>query len=215
MVYYNRTNTCDKCRKDFKIVSGHPEREYDKEHNWTGNWLCSICKAADRRKLPDSWENLRKSLAGRRTGYININTACGRGSRYEKLTCQWRSMVSTISVKNLNIENNNYNSPLDHSPDSELGIIQTKGAIYNIGLQRWNNGGIGNEHGKDFDNLIFYCIGEYGVERIYIFPKIEIIKRTSIGIYKYCNGWYEKYRIKDEKILDQVNKLWQDIIRGD
>lgn len=40
-------------------------------------------------------------------------------------------------------------------------------------------------------------------------------KRTSITIMKYNSkgpGWYEQYRVTDEKILEIVNKLWKDII---
>lgn len=40
--YYNRTNTCDKCGKDL-ISDACPRREYNKEGNWTGRWLCNAC----------------------------------------------------------------------------------------------------------------------------------------------------------------------------
>ena len=40
--YYNRTNTCYRCRKDL-LSDANPHREYNKEGNWKGNWLCHTC----------------------------------------------------------------------------------------------------------------------------------------------------------------------------
>ena len=71
---------------------------------------------------------------------------------------------------------------------------------------------------KQFGYLIFYCISNDGkiVERIYIFPRTEIICRSCITIVKNNSrgpGWYEQYRIKDEKIVNKVNEIWQKIIQ--
>lgn len=64
--------------------------------------------------------------------------------------------------------------------------------------------------------MIFYCANKDGsyIERIYIFPAWEIIKRTTVTIMKNPSRrvWYEQYRIKDEKILELVNKIWKEII---
>ncbi len=46
MVYYNRTNTCDICKKDLLLGPGHAHREYSKGYKkgyWTGRWLCHAC----------------------------------------------------------------------------------------------------------------------------------------------------------------------------
>jgi len=43
MRYYNRTNTCDRCREngiETKLIPEIARREYNKEGNWTGKWLC-------------------------------------------------------------------------------------------------------------------------------------------------------------------------------
>lgn len=71
------------------------------------------------------------------------------------------------------------------------------------------------EHKKNFDVLICYCASKDGkiIERIYIFPKEEIVKRSSIAIYKNPSkgSWYEKYRVKDENTLKRVNELFKKI----
>lgn len=162
---------------------------------------------------PSSQMNIMKSLRDRRTGNLN-DPGNIFGDNCQELTCKWRG------VKDLNKENDNYNSPIDHSRDSELGIIQTKGAKLSTARQglleyeRWSRAVI-REHTKEFDYLIFYCASKDGemIERIYIFPRFEITCRTFIGIYKnVVNGWYEKYRVRDKEILEQVNKIWKKII---
>ena len=126
---------------------------------------------------------------------------------FEAITCK------VHNIKNLNIENDNYLSPIDHSPDHKLGIVQTKGSTYNHSMTRWHNGNIGNEHNKDFDYLLFYCMSADMkiIERVYLFPKSEIIIRTGITIIKNPSkgGWYEKYRI-DEK---PYNDAYQETIK--
>lgn len=59
-----------------------------------------------------------KWLAGRRTGYLNNNSTDALGDICEAITCKVRG------VKNLNIENDNYRSPIDHSFDYELGVVK-------------------------------------------------------------------------------------------
>lgn len=211
--YYNRTNTCDRCGRDLNNSFGNPCREYDLKKNWTGNWLCGSCYDNDYKKRPNSYSNILKSLSNRRTGNLRPDCNQAKGDLYEEVTIQWRG------VENLNIENDNYNSSIDHSRDPELGIIQTKGRIYNIEYGWWPFSGLEREWNKEFNNIIFYCSNNDGtlIERIYIFPKIEIIKRKSITIYKNTTRgrystpfipWYEKYRIKDAKIIKKINEIW-------
>ena len=83
-----------------------------------------------------------------------------------------------------------------------------------------------NEHnqiakGFKFDNLILYCADGKIIERIYIFPIEEILERSGISVTKNptdrwgnpITPWYEQYRIKDEKIVNKVNEIWQKIIQ--
>lgn len=209
-LYYNRTNTCDRCGE--KLVLGKVWREYNREGNWTGNWVCGKCQ---QRYDPNSLNNIIKSMANRRTGNINPNCTSAKGDLFEELTCRWRG------VKNLNIENDNYESSIDHSRDSELGIILTKGKFYDPVNGLWKQE-CKRDHNKEFHNLIFYCVSNDGkiIERIYIFPKEEIIKRIGFAIVKNptrtggrYDQWYEKYRC-DESIVKYVNNIFQIINIG-
>lgn len=210
---YNETNACEKIKDDGsvcgeKLIPGKTNKEYDKKGNWTGKWVCNKCYMRyDYHKRIDTHHNIVKSLANRRTGNINPNTNSYIGDIFENITCK------VHNIKNLNIENDNYHSPIDHSPDPKLGILQTKGSIYNAFLERWHNGGIENEHNKVFDYLLFYCMSADMkiIERMYLFPKSEIIVRKSITIIKNPSkgGWYEKYRI-DEK---SYNDAYQEMVR--
>lgn len=116
-VYYNRTGTCDRCKVE-KLKPTKTLREYDIEGNWTGKWLCHKCWKADYR-LENGMAN-----SSRRAEGLDPNSNQAKGDLFEELTCRWRG------VKNLNIENNNYNSAMDHSRDSELGTIQTRCELY-------------------------------------------------------------------------------------
>ncbi len=112
--------------------------------------------------------------------------------------------------------------PIDHSPDPELGIIQTKGRLYDLRRGAWRFGYFEREWDKTFDHEICYCTNEDGtlIERIYIFPKEEIIKGKSIDIIKNptdawgnsITPWYEEYRIKDGEVIKKVNEIWKKII---
>lgn len=200
-VYYNRTNTCDRCKVE-KLKPTKALREYDRKGNWTGKWLCHKCWKADYRL-----EN-GMSKSSRRTGGLDPNSNQAKGDLFEELTCRWRG------VKNLNIENNSYNYAIDHSRDPELGIIQTRGELYDPIRMDWSQKWI-SDHEKDFDHIILYCANKYGniIERIYIFPWEEVLRRTGVGISKNpsIRAWYENYRI-DEKTLNYVNNIFQSII---
>lgn len=205
--YYNRTNTCDRCKIE-KLKPHKAYREYvikDKKDVWTGRWLCNKC--------------FLKRSTDRRTGNLDPNSEQAKGDLFEELTCKWRG------VKNLNIDNDNFNSPIDHSRDPELGIIQTKGALLGerfVGILKYECWGFNAEHEieKEFDHLLFYCASRdmKNIERVYIFPWEEILKRTSVCIYKNPSmsiniHWYEKYRVKDELILKQINDIWTKILQ--
>ena len=40
--YYNRTNTCDICKKDL-TRDPQPRKEYNKNGDWSGKWTCNAC----------------------------------------------------------------------------------------------------------------------------------------------------------------------------
>lgn len=213
---YNETNTCDntkddgtKCRE--KLIPKNAYKEKDKNENWTGRWLCKKCYSLNYDRKRDRKKEYRERyISDRRSRNLNQDTNSGKGDLCQILTCKWRG------IKDLNVEDDNYNSPIDHSRDHELGIVQTECATYSSIYRYWHQNWE-REHNKEFDYLIFYCINKEGkiIERIYIFPKEEIIKRKSVGIYKYSmKGWYEKYRVKDENMLRKVNEIFQELIES-
>jgi hypothetical protein len=175
----------------------------------------------DYKKRVDSANNIRKLMTGSRTGNLDQNSTQIKGAMFQELTCEWRSMVSTVLVEDLNKKLDNYTTPIDHSPDSELGIIQTKGKLYDSVSMMWSQNWH-REHNKEFDNVIYYCASEDGdlIEEIYIFPRHEVLKRSGVAIVKYNSigkiyrrGWYEKYRVKDKETLEMVNEIWRGIIK--
>lgn len=156
-------------------------------------------------KVHKFWE-IFKPITNCRSGNQSPNHSNTKGDKFQKLTCDWKY------VKDMNIEHDNYISPIDHSPSSEGMIYQTKGKLYDQRNRCWILN-CENENYKDFDFLIFYCASKDGknIERIYVIPKEEIIKRKNITIYKNPSkgvSWYENYRVKDENILNYVNEKW-------
>lgn len=209
--YYNRNNACDTCNIDLKVAKGHPYREYNNEGNWTGRWLCYSCYMRDYHRRPGTEHSLKKMMRDRRTGNLDPNSSQSKGDKFEELTCKWRR------VDNLNVLNDNYSSPIDHSRDPEFGIIQTMGRLYNTIYGRWGFT-CRNLYGKSFDCVICYCTDKFGrnIERIYIFPFEDVVDRQGITITRVPTNhrggptepWYEKYRIKDEELLNMVNDIF-------
>lgn len=94
--------------------------EYGK---FPGIWLCANCYSNDYHKNnPTSNRNLKKSMRDHRTCNLDPNSTDALGENAQKLTCKW------LIVKDLNIENDNYNYPIDHSaiPNQTLIIINEK-----------------------------------------------------------------------------------------
>lgn len=217
---WNETNTCERCGNKLERTSSgcHPTQLYDNGIP-TGKYICHICNGKIYYK--------ESYLTDRKINNLKIDSSQVKGDNFEELTCIWRSTISSVIVENLNKKLNNYITPIDHSPDSELGIIQTKGAFYNSYHQRWSQN-FRNLHntiinGFNFDFLILYCASEDGkiIARIYIIPKEETMSRTGITINKNPsnrNGrcpegaWYEKYRVTDEESIKKINQIWKQIL---
>lgn len=204
--YYNRTNTCDICGN--KLVPGIARREYDKDGNQTGRWICRNCRQKEYRKNPNSFHSLLKEMTDFRLCKLDPNSNHGKGLIFQQIT------VKARRVKDLNIEYDNFHAPIDHSRDPELGILQSKGAVYSIKEKNWHCNW-SNEHNKEFDNLIFYCMDKdmKNVERVYIFPKKEVLKITTITIVKnptkrrFVEQWYEKFRVDEKPYNDVYHKI--------
>lgn len=215
--YYNRTNTCDRCRehgKETKLIPGNILREYNKEGDWTGKWDCKPCYE---RYDPNSHNNIKKSLAGHRTGYQNLESEQAKGKRSQELVCK------LYEWEDLNKKYDNYATPIDcHDPKTGL-YHQVQGRYYNSIERCWTFTNFENERFKKYENMVCFCFSKDGkiVERIYKFPKEEIDSVIGVTIYKdptdsHSNpkiSWYEKYRIKDEYELKRANGVWQQILK--
>lgn len=228
---YNSTNICPICREENNITGRsilYPKnalRNTNKNGKKTKEWVCRKHGYNYYQKYnSDSQNNFEKLLRDRRTGNLKDSKHI-LADNCQELTC------NTFGVDDLNKENDNYILSIDHSPipkgvsiligekltDLSEKIPQTEGRHYEPLYERWTFAGLDREWFKKFDVLICYCISEDGntIERIYIFPKEEIIK-TGIAIYKIVKRWfpwYENYRVKDEKILKKVNDIWILIIK--
>lgn len=194
-VYYNKTNTCDRIKDNGhrcgnELIPTHAYQKYDKEGNWTGEWICRNCR--------------QKELADCRNNNLDPRSAHGIGFICEQITCKTRG------VDNLNILYDNFNTPIDHNRDPELGIIQTKGAIYNASNRDWCIY-VKREQEKEFNYMIVICMSKdmKNVERVYIFPKKEILKRNSIRIYKNSSRgtYYEKYKVDEKPYNDAYHNF--------
>lgn len=205
---------CFVCGKD-SLTSKTAFSEDDGKGFRTGRWFCYSCYNKDRYKNGRLNVNLINEMRDRRLNNLDPNSTQAKGDHFEELTCIWRSTVSSVPIENLNKRFDNYNTPMDHSPDSELGIIHTKGRIYNVRNDNWAFD-IRRDVNKTFNNVICYCTSKDGkyIERIYIFPEEEIKERGSITIYKNPSKgfWYEKYRVTDEEVIKKINKIWKYIL---
>lgn len=212
-----KTNVCYGCGISFENSIESPLKECNEYHKWTGRWDCRKCWG---KYDPNSTNNIRKLLRDHRAGNLR-NLEHIKGDLFQELTCRYRSTVSIILVEDLNKKLDNYTSQIDHTPDSELGIIQTKGKLFNRlssgAYGGWLFGNFKGEWHKEYDHAICYCASEdgKGIERIYIFSSWEIIGRLTINIVKNPSRhipWYEKYRITEEETLNKVNQIWKQIL---
>ena len=140
-----------------------------------------------------------------RNDNLDPDSPTGKGYIGEQITCSVRG------IKNLNIEKDNFEVPIDHSIDSEYGTVQSKCAVYSSVYRMWKLY-TENERKKDFDYLFVYCMSNdmKNVERVYIIPWEEVIKRKSISIVKDPSKgvqWYEKYRVDEKPYNDAYHSM--------
>lgn len=197
-------------------------RERDSEGIDTRRYICkehyfknyNRYRYADDMKDSNSFVFFQKATRKVRMGNLDPNSNLGVGNNFEKLSEIY------FDIDNLNVINNNYRFPIDHSKHSILGIMQTKGAFFSIDVGAkggWQIGYRTTEYKKQYDKMICWCASKDGktIERGYIIPKNEIDKRRSIGIVKDPRTWpvwYEQYRITNEKELKKINEIWKQIL---
>lgn len=212
---YNKTNICDECGTN--LIPGKSHREYI-DNKFSGKVLCIRCGNKSRHNNDykyryNSQNNIRKSLRNRRTGNLRQDSEQAKGDLGEELLCEWKRFT------NLNKKYDNYEYPID-CLDEDTGLYyQVKIAYYNPVDRYWHQS-FKHEHNSirrhfRFKSLFLFCIDKKGkiVERIYEISEEDVIKREIIAIVKNSSRitWYEDYRIKDEKTLESVNKIWQKI----
>lgn len=224
-IVYNETDTCDNCRElgiSTKLIPGKAVREKCKNGFHTGRWLCTKCYGKIHyhnfgKYDPDNqWNSLRR-VVNCRTGNLDRNCSTAKGTKSQKLAC------ILYGWEDLNEKNDNYKVPIDCF-DSKTGLYyQVQGHNYNSLEGLWSFTHFDREWKKKYKSMVCFCLSEDGkiVERIYIFPKEEIDKRTIIGVYKSSADrwgnqkihWYEQYKVKDEELLKRANYIWKEIIQ--
>ena len=221
---YNETGTCDNCRElgiNTKLLPGKAVREKDVSGNYTGRWLCIKCYGKIHyhnfyKYNPNNQWNSLKKIVNCRTGNLDPSCSTAKGKKSQKLACKLYGWID------LNEENDNYKVPID-CYDPKTGFYhQVQGHNYNSLEGLWPFTHFDREWKKKYEDMVCFCLSKDGkiVERIYIFPKEEIDKRTIIGVYKTSTDrwgnkkihWYEQYRVKDEEELKRANSIWKAIV---
>jgi hypothetical protein len=207
--FYNRTNTCDNIKEDGKkcenkLESNQAFREYDKNKNWTGRWLCGKCYFKKRNK-----EHNRKSMANFRCGQLSRFSGVGKGFIGAQIVCK------TLGIDDCNILMDNFCFKID-SKHPKYGLIEIKTSSLHKYMHNfkeiftWNFEHI-NSH--KFDTLILVCMDDNeiwkDVIKVLIIPYDETIYRNSITIFKEPkkNNWYEIYQVDEKSFNDTYHKM--------
>lgn len=229
--YYNPTNICPRCREEKEregkkitersiLYPGNSRRGKNKESG-AEEWVCSRHWGIDyQRYNAESQNNIKKSLSGSRTGYLDPESETGKGNKTQKL------IYILYGWTDLNEKNDNHRVLIDFM-DKDGNLYQVKGRRYDSKYRGWNTGGnVENEWYKNYKDTVLICISEDGkiIEEIYKIPFEKEIKgkRKGIGIYKYDKEgfkfegeWYEQYRVKDKEELKNTNIIWNKIGEDD
>lgn len=182
---------------------------HDKEWDMV-SFACSKCNAKIRNRLPDSTNNILKSVRSCRTGNHNPNHESTKAYKSQKLTCELYGWID------LNEELDNYDAPIDCYDPRTMSYHQVQMRYFSSKYLYWEFGSFKGEWKKKCEDMICICISEDGkiVERIYKFPWKEIMEIISITIYKsHIAKWCEKYRIIDEEELKNANEIWKKLNR--
>ena len=153
-IYYNDTNTCDRCReedRDTKLVPRKSYREHDKEGNLTGRWICINCFS---KYDPNSRSNIIRLLRDRR-----IDNLRDPGNIFGDNILKLAQIL--YGWENLNEKYDNYNTPID-CYDPKTGLYhQVQGHNYNFERGFWNISHFENEWGKIYEYMVCFCFKEY------------------------------------------------------
>lgn len=200
---------CCRCgnTKTYIKNTGMPEWRSCKctKENCAG-YLCKKCWSKNYNVLHNiDYVNLRKDISNSRTGNISRYTSHGKG-----IIGQWVG-AKTLGLKDLNIENNNFNEPIDLSYHQLYGRPDVK--IKTLKNGEWHISMGTNRIGKQkFDTSIILCMDRYelwkDVEIVYAIPWKIIENRKITSGFTIIKGssrylWYEEFRI-DERPFNRV-----------
>ncbi len=231
-ISYNETNICHICREENIITDksilypGNALREKDKYGNKTEERVCNNHWNRDYQRYDhNSRNNVIKLVADTRTGNLRPDSESAKGDKYVELACK------LYGWENLNKKNDNYSTGTPIDCLDKIGLYyQVRGRSLKILVtyvstkreyiyhEGWKLSHFENEWLKKYESMICFCFSKDGkiIERIYIFPSWIIIEKNDISIYKNnVAGWYEKYRVKDEKEINRANDTWHNMLGED
>ncbi len=92
------------------------------------------------------------------------------------------------------------------------------GLYHQVQVRSYNSEYGDDEWEKIFEDMVCFCISENGkiVERIYIFPLVEVKRVKSISIYKNPSKGgqqNEQYRITNKDELNKANEILTQILK--
>lgn len=171
---------------------------YDRYGYWDRkSRICTKCYSGIRNNMEDSYNNAKKLVANSRTG--NLDRSCNTG---EAIISQW-ICAKVLGIRDVNIENNNFNESVDLSLHPVYGIIEIKNGKWIGNREYWQ---VDNLE-KHFDKVFVLCGDMYKpwkiIERVYILPRSEV--KGSIVIVKdpsRISKW-EKFRV-DERPYNEM-----------
>lgn len=224
--FYNEGNVCRRCMEEGKTIeesrlrSENACHEKDKNGNETGEWICANHYRRDyQRYSSNSTNNIIRSISDRRIGNLDPNSPQAKGDKGENLLCEWKGYT------NLNKKLDNYTVRRDCLDEKTEEYYQAKIAYYNEKNRYWHQDFRNIQDsvslGFRFKSLFLFCISEDGkiVERVYEIPEKEANNIAEIKIVKYRkngllyeDGWYEKYRLKDENEMKKINEIWKKML---
>lgn len=163
-------------------------------------YLCSRCWNKIQNNLPNSYKNIIKSMRLSRTGHLSKFIGHGK-----IVISQW-IVAKTLGLRDLNIDNDNFNVPIDLSSNDIYRKPDVKFSSKLDELGRWHIG-IGKYY---FDILIILIMNELwnNIDRVYIIPK-DKINVTHIAIYKdlSISDRYEIYSVDSTPFNDTYHSV--------
>lgn len=203
----HENTVCCKCGGKDTYINNNGKinwlRNYDEKGQWDRkSYLCTYCYDKRRQSLPDSQNNLMKSIANCRTGNVSIYDEKGKGIIGQAVAAK------TLKIEDLNIKMDNFIYAIDLGRHCEHGYIEVKTRTLKNG--KWS---IRSYQMRDFDNILILCMDTYepwkDVERVYIIPWAEAIKRSGLTIVRDPSRdvWYYEFRVDEKPFNDNYHSL--------